>query len=312
MKGDQQSTSADVRRMVLPGDREAFSPAARPFVDLIDTTVLADDGMYQDDDEHYLTCGASALNGIMAAQQLAERPEPSAILDFGSGAGRVTRWLRACYPSAAIDCCDLRPADLDFCRTRFGAETWVSGIDIAALAAPRRYDLIWVGSVFTHLPEPQCRALLEKLRGWTRPGGLVVMSLLGRAAKDTQERTCGFIHAPGWAAMKTEFATEDFAYADYVGQTGYGLSLAKPSWSARLLESMEGVRLVLLAERAWDGSHDLVAVQNDAGFAALPQARGPQAAEIERLKTRIAALEDSTSWRATAPLRAAAKLLKRD
>ena len=311
MTGDQQGASADVRRMVVPGDLASFPAATRPFVSGIETAVLADDGMYEGDDKHYLACGASALNAIMAAQLLAERPVPDAVLDFGSGAGRVTRWLRACYPSARVDCCDLRPADLDFCRSRFGAETWVSGIDIAALAAPRRYDLIWVGSVLTHLPERNCRALLEKLLGWTRPGGLVVLSLLGRAAKETQERTSPYIHAEGWQAMKTEFAAGDFAYADYAGETGYGLSLAKPSWSARLLEGMQGVRLVLFAERAWDHSHDLVAVQNDGWFSALPPARDPRKLEIDALKARVAALEGSTSWRLTAPLRSAVKLLKR-
>ena len=224
----------------------------------------------------------------------------------------MTRWLRARFPSAAIDCCDLRPADLDFCRERFGAETWVSGIDIAAMTAPHRYDLIWVGSVLTHLPERNCRALLETLLGWTRPGGLVVVSLLGRAAKTIQDRSSPYIHPEGWQAMQGEFAAGEFAYADYVGETGYGLSLAKPSWSARLLEGMAGVRLVLFAERAWDHSHDLLAVQRDDWFPALPPARDARALEIEALAARVAALEESSSWRLTAPLRSAAKLVKRD
>jgi trans-aconitate methyltransferase len=92
------------------------------------------------------------------------------ILDFGCGAGRVTRWLCAAFPEAEISVTDLRETDLEFCAKNFRVTPWLSGTEIDALQAPDRYDLIWVGSVLTHLSAAKSLNLLNKLIGWTRQG----------------------------------------------------------------------------------------------------------------------------------------------
>jgi trans-aconitate methyltransferase len=104
--------------------------------------VSADDGMYMGNPAHYLSCGASALNVILSALRLSGTVDPLTLLDFGCGAGRVTRWLRAAFPAAAIDGCDLRESDVLFCEDKFRARTWKSGTEIASLGAPGTYDLI--------------------------------------------------------------------------------------------------------------------------------------------------------------------------
>jgi len=144
------------------------------------------DTMYAGNDRHYFACGASALNVILTALQLADLPDPAALLDFGAGAGRVTRWLSAAFPDAAIDSCDLRQQDLDFCRDEFGARTWPSGIEIASLRAPGTYDLIWLGSAATHLSAAKTAQLLKKMLSWTNRAGLVLMSFHGRYALNRQ------------------------------------------------------------------------------------------------------------------------------
>ena len=55
--------------------------------------------MHEGNDAHYLLCGASALTALHAACLLAGK-QPRSILDFGAGAGRVTRWLRAQWERA--------------------------------------------------------------------------------------------------------------------------------------------------------------------------------------------------------------------
>jgi cyclopropane fatty-acyl-phospholipid synthase-like methyltransferase len=66
--------------------------------------------------EHYFAVGKSALNVIQATLVLAGVNSPKTILDFGCGAGRVTRWLRAAFPDAKISACDTREEDLKFVR----------------------------------------------------------------------------------------------------------------------------------------------------------------------------------------------------
>ena len=289
--------------------------ATRSLATAVDLSIVDDDGMYvAGSDEHYLHCGASALNIILAAHDLADLPPPSSILDFGAGAGRVTRWLRAAFPDAHISACDLRPEDMRFCGDRFRAETWVSGTDIAALSAPRRYDLIWVGSVLTHLSAPQARDLIDKFLGWLNVGGLLVMSTIGRKAYTRRNRgSMAFIHERGWTRVVEGYAADGYGYADYKDQAGYGLSLISLHWISALVESLPSARLVVLAESAWDDLHDVIAVQS---IAASPLARvqvgsralGSAASALDWGRTALAS--QPMLWRAVKPLRSALRWVR--
>jgi SAM-dependent methyltransferase len=241
----------------------ALPRQAEPFLSKVSLDLYEDDAMYGGNDRHYLSCGASALNVILSALRLADQPDPSAILDFGSGAGRVTRWLRSTFILAALDTCDLREQDLQFCRDTFQARTWVSGTSIEDLQAPDKYDLIWLGSVVTHLSSERTELLLRKMLSWLRPRGIVVMSLHGRYA--LQRQSSGefrYIDDAGWGRIKVGYETVGFGYSDYEGQKAYGISLTKPSWMASLAERLPGARMIMFSEQAWDDHHDVVAIQS--------------------------------------------------
>ena len=228
----------------------------------VSLNVADHDRMFAGDGAHYLRCGASALTVLHMATVLAGI-RPAAILDFGSGAGRVTRWMRAHWPAARIAATDLREEDLAFCAAEFGCTTFPSGTDIAALQAPGRYDLIWAGSVLTHLDQARAEALVARLLSWTRPDGVVVASLHGRfvAGRGAATRRYG-LDEPGWARLLEGYRGEAaFGYADYPPTPGYGVSLSRPAWAAALAERLPGARLLLFGERLWDGHHDVLALQ---------------------------------------------------
>jgi SAM-dependent methyltransferase len=219
------------------------------------------DAMYKGNDRHYLSCGASALTAILSSLYLAGISAPSNILDFGSGAGRVTRWLRAAFPDAMIEACDLRDTDLDFCEKMFGAKTWTSGTDIDVLFAPQSYDLVWAGSVITHLDAQKTQKLISKIMSWLNPGGLFVFSTHGRY---TASKIRSGHYGVGEASREiicSEYEANFFGYADYPRQNGYGISITGMRWIQEFIESRNDCRLVLLSERAWDGHHDVVALQ---------------------------------------------------
>jgi hypothetical protein len=234
-----------------------------PFLERLPLELADDDGMYQGNDAHYLTCGASALNVILSVLSLARAPAPAALLDFGAGAGRVTRWLRSAFPEADLHTCDLREQDVRFNDGVLGVRAWRAGTDLSMLRAPRPYDLIWVGSVATHLPAERAEQLLDKMLSWTTPGGIVVMSLHGRYVHRRQcDASCRYIHDEGWQEIAREYHATGYGYADYLNQPGYGISLTKLSWVGALIERRPGVRLICLTEQAWDDHHDVLAVQN--------------------------------------------------
>lgn len=218
--------------------------------------------MFAGDLEHYLSCGASALDVVTGVLALAGSAAPARILDFGAGCGRVTRWLQAAFPSSAIEACDVREADVAFCRERLGIDAWASRTKIDALSAPGTYDLIWAGSVLTHLDADGSVRLLRRLLDWATPDGLVVVTLHGRTAVEFGASGRVRYNEPDrWAHVVDGYRASGYGYADYLGWPGYGVSLTSLAWTARLVESWSDVRLVALSERAWDGHQDVLALQ---------------------------------------------------
>lgn len=288
--------------------------SVRPYADSIDLRVTLDDGM-ETDDNHYLLVGASALAAIMSALNLSGSGDPDSILDFGSGAGRVTRWLKAAYPATSLACCDLRPQDVDFCHQVFQAEAWQSSTDVEACDFRGPYDLIWMGSVLTHLDEARTRRLVDRAMGALNPGGLLVATTIGRVARAVQDRDGAYLQGDDWPVVKRGYDETGFGYIDYPANEGfdpgYGLSLSSPGWVTSLATAISGRRLVMVSEAAWDGTQDVFALQADSSFVADPE--GPNAAqrEVNLLRKRVSGLEESTSWRVTAPLRHLAVMWKR-
>jgi SAM-dependent methyltransferase len=231
----------------------------------VDKTLSPDDGMFQGNIEHYLSCGESALRVILAAISLAGVETPKQILDFGAGAGRVTRWLKVAFPDSKIHACDIRDQDMMFLRSSFGVEAWTVGTNLDLITIPGQYDLIWVGSVITHLPEPKTQQLIKKLFAACAPSGILAVSFHGRTCIARQD-TEGFkyIHDGGWNKIKSDYGKRGYGYADYEAQSGYGISVLSTAWMATLVETIPTSKLILLSEQAWDGHHDVVVIQKTA------------------------------------------------
>lgn len=248
--------------MLKRQDSLKIPPVAEKLLDRVVLDLHPADAMYHGNDGHYLFVGATAVSVILAAMQIAGIASVGRILDFGSGAGRVTRWFRAAFPDAEITVADIRKDDLDFCAKTLSAKTWISGTDIDALAAPDSYDLIWVGSVLTHLSAADTRKLLGKLIGWTRERGLIVVSLHGRKAIDyAGRRVVEYIPELKWETIVAGYRRHGYGYADYAGERGYGVSLTSLDWIGREIERFPELRLVLFSEYAWDNHHDVLALQ---------------------------------------------------
>jgi len=99
------------------------------------------------------------------------------------GNPRSSEWLRpvsevpqARFPHAIICACDIQPEAVEFCRRAFDAEAVVSKEDFAKVSLPGLVDLIWSGSLLTHLDECRATELLRLYHGSLASGGLCVFN----------------------------------------------------------------------------------------------------------------------------------------
>jgi SAM-dependent methyltransferase len=208
---------------------------------------------------HYFRVGLSAFRGIRLAQLAAGAAEPAAVLDYGCGYGRVMRVLRAAYPGADIVGADVDVGGVAYCARAFQARPLVVPRDARTVRLDECFDLVWVGSVLTHLPERSWEDHLRVVANVLHPGGILVFTTHGRHVADrlAEDDFYGLRPDARDQALR-DFRAGGFGYADYPGSAGYGISLADPSWVANRIMSAGKLRLISYVERGWDDHQDIV------------------------------------------------------
>jgi SAM-dependent methyltransferase len=98
-------------------------------------------------------------------------------LDFACGHGRLLRFLSLSLPPERIYASDLQTDAVAFVRDTFGVHALASDPDPARFDPGRRFDFIWVASLFSHLPEPLFHAWLARLIALLTPRGVLAFSV---------------------------------------------------------------------------------------------------------------------------------------
>lgn len=121
----------------------------------------------------------SALDQFALVRHIASWRErrPRRMLDFASGYGRLTRLLAHEHLADEITVSDILEGGMAFQAEQFGVRTILSKTDPAQFVAPDRYDLIFVASLFTHLPPATFTSWLRRLAGLLEPEGLLIFSV---------------------------------------------------------------------------------------------------------------------------------------
>lgn len=213
-------------------------------------------------DDSYLDVGRSALKAIRFAQLAAGKEDFSSILDMPSGHGRVLRWLKAAYPEARLTACDLLTDGVDFCAETFGATPVYSTQFPTSDVFADRYDLIFVGSLLTHVDVPNWDHLIELWHSLLRPDGLLVVTTHGELAAERMRAG----HNYGYAdpAVKRSLRAYDHAgfmfLEERLDNIDYGITLARADWTIQRLLRQSDFRLVMYGEALWHQHQDVAAV----------------------------------------------------
>jgi SAM-dependent methyltransferase len=211
---------------------------------------------------HYLHVGLSALRCIEKA--LDASPQEGAIrsiLDFPCGYGRVLRFIRARFPDAAIAAGETNLAALDFCEEEFQARPVVSTEKFSDVERSGPFDLIWCGSLLTHIPEEESTELLRLFFDSLAPGGRCVFTTHGEVmVKEigNQSKTRALTKSSRNRIL-SGYAKEGYGYADYRGCAGYGLSLSTCERIRTMAREVGQWNEVMCWESGWDNRQDVFA-----------------------------------------------------
>jgi SAM-dependent methyltransferase len=218
---------------------------------------------------HYFSVGLDAVRCIDAALARTSANEPAAVLDMPCGWGRVMRFLAARLPEASLTACDIVDDAIEFCAGRFGARPVRSSPAFAEIDFGQRFDLIWCGSLVTHIDAGAADALLRLFARSLAPGGLAVVTAHGdEAAQRMRGRDALYELAPGAAArILASYERDGFGFAELPHSlpeaeveerppAPYGISLSSHAWMRRA-SRRAGLREVHFAAHDWDGHQDV-------------------------------------------------------
>lgn len=214
----------------------------------------------------YFEVGASAIDNIALAWMSSSIDRVHRVLDLPCGHGRVLRHLVKLFPEAQFDVCDLDDAGLAFCAERYDARPIRSQENLTSVDFGATYDLIWVGSLFTHISRDLAQAWLTHLAKFLSPQGFLVGTTHGRWSEYVHTLH-PYIAPESWEKVLSGYRQSGYGYCDYRQAENheylhgaYGISLARPAVTVADIEGIPDVRLLLYRERAWADHQDVFAI----------------------------------------------------
>ena len=198
--------------------------------------------------EAYFASGQWAFRRIKLAMLAAGISTFENILDLPSGYGRVLRVLKAAFPDATLTACDIHAPAVDFCARVFGATPVYSTERPEEIPLEGPFDLLWCGSLLTHVDKPEWDSFLQCFQSVLRPGGLLVFTTTGPFVAEEQihssDSPYGITAEQRDSIVKsyreTGFGYCDYEYGDHLRDISlppnYGIALASPKWVCTKLE----------------------------------------------------------------------------
>jgi hypothetical protein len=185
---------------------------------------------------------------------------PDRIIDFPSGYGRALRWFRAEWPNAEIFAVEIIPDALDFVVDAFGASP-VLGDHQLKMSIPLNADLIFSGSLLTHLDDWQWDIFLPMCIDALSKDGTLVFTTHGRIASlMAAQRNPIYGDMVDTVDLYNEYKETGFSFRPYSAlYPTFGLTLSSPEWIMRRLQKLPMAKIVAFHEGAW--GQDVVALR---------------------------------------------------
>jgi SAM-dependent methyltransferase len=238
----------------------AFSKSISQMPAAVNRTISPRDEMFAGNAVYYFYVGHSALRAIYLAMLAVGKTDLECILDLPCGHGRVLRWLRVAFPNAVVTACDIDGEAVEFCAGTFKAHPVPSASRLDEVILPHNYDLIWCGSLLTHLGEADWMRGLGLFARSLKPGGLLVFTTHGqRVAERLRAGNPYMLDANAISRLLTQYGSAGFGFQTYAHADAYGVSVCTPGWVCERLQQFPALQIVHLHERGWAQHQDVFA-----------------------------------------------------
>ncbi len=173
-------------------------------------------------------------------------------LEFASGHGRFTRHLCKKLPPGQLVVSDVVPGSVDFLQNTMGVQGFYSATNPAELKIPGQYQIIFVLSLFSHLPAQAWGTWFQVLYQALAPDGVLIFS--------THGAKCARMESIDWGADEYRF----YPYSESTALDGqlYGCAYASVDYVLRAVTAALGPQATVrtLENHFW-GNQDAIMVQ---------------------------------------------------
>ncbi|ESA33019.1 type 12 methyltransferase [Leptolyngbya sp. Heron Island J] len=239
-----------------------------PFIldEIVSQDIHTSDNMNMSTRERYFEVGRSGISVISKALLCSEVQYIDNVLDFACGFGRVCRYLRAAFPDADFTVSDIWKEAVDYTSKSFKANHHHATSSFANTKFEHKFDLIWCGSLVTHIPEKSAIELLDTFANHLEKDGLMVFTTHGRnmyQRRKSKSMTYN-ISDDDFSQMENAYTDGKYAFATYEMKTvygdDYGISMTPLGWIHNYLLDRDQLSLKAYIEKGWDNHQDVVAI----------------------------------------------------
>lgn len=227
----------------------------------IDRTIHENDDMMNKSKngwDDYCFVGHSTIELICKSLLFCDVGQLQRILDFGCGHGRVARHVRVAFPKADLWFSDIDGEAWRFCAKQFDGFGFDSDEEFEIGEVEENFDLIFLGSVFTHLDWRRSRRLWSVLFDVLAPGGALIATFRGPTCYGLMMSDTKRFNAGGYYDKVLEdYRETGFGYQDYKGFHNWGQNLVSFAKIGELSGDTPDARLACFAEAGWANIHDV-------------------------------------------------------
>jgi hypothetical protein len=225
-------------------------------------TIHSNDGMFDGDFTHYNSVGKQATEIILA--NLFSLDPNFKILFIPCGHGRNLRHFTKFLDSNQIYASDIDETAIDFMRSNFNVNALISDPQFSRIKDFPKMNIIFVGSLITHLNENDSIKLIKLLSKKLKNSGLMILSSHGDfvCSRLGGEFNYG-LDQEAALKLKEDYTKTGYGFAPYFHNPHYGISVISLIWFSKLVQTLYSLRLKNTFSKLWDDHHDIVIFQKN-------------------------------------------------